>query len=372
MPASPPPPKVPYGGRENLHIPNRAPTRLARLTRVRHRLDIWLAVAALAASGAVAGCGGGSSKTSSTAPAHPRTRTHRSRRTPTPSVRLTYRPLFALRAPLRDPASAALVGERFVLLGGLDAADSSSAGIEIANLRGVTRTASLPIAQHDAQAATLGGSVYVFGGGSYSELAHIVSFDPATGTVGSPGSLPSAQSDVAVAELGGRAYVVGGFDGTNWKNTILAWRPGSPVNVVAQLPVGLRYAAVSAADGRLIIIGGSTPVRVSDAIYSFDPATGRVRRIGTLPEPITHGGAATLGSTVYLVGGRGDATDAQTASVWAIDPLTGKVRAAGHLPQAVSDAGVLTVAHGIVVAGGLTRSGATVSSVGELVPAVRH
>jgi N-acetylneuraminic acid mutarotase len=283
-------------------------------------------------------------------------------------VALSYRPLFSLSAPLRDPASAPLPGGRFVLLGGLDAADTSTAGIELAGLHGVTRTASLPIAQHDAQAAALGGNVYVFGGGSYSELDHIVRFDPSSGAVATVGSLPSAQSDVAVTEFAGSAYVVGGFDGASWKNTILAWHPGSAATVVGRLPVGLRYAAVTAAAGRLIIIGGSTPSAASDAILSFDPATGRVRRIGTLPEPITHAGAATLGSTVFVVGGRGDALDAQTARLWAIDPSTGRVRTAGRLPQPLSDAGVLAVGHGIVVAGGLTRSGATVAGVGELVP----
>lgn len=342
----------------------------ARLTRVLSRMNPLLVVAAMATAGVLAGCGGGSHRTSQAGlpSAQHRSHTQRPRRESTRPVRLTYRRLFALDAPLRDPASAPLRAGRFVLLGGLDAADTSTAGIEVATLHGVVHTASLPIAQHDAQAATLGGSVYVFGGGSYSELDHIVRFDPSSGAVGTVGSLPSAQSDVAVTQLDGRAYVVGGFDGTNWKNTILTWRPGSQAKVAAQLPVGLRYAAVTAAAGRLIIIGGSTPVRASDAIESFDPATGRLRRIGTLPQPITHGGATTLGSTVYLVGGRGDALDAQTARVWAVDPLTGKVRIAGRLPQALSDAGVLAVGGRIVVAGGLTRSGATVAGVGELVP----
>ena len=67
---------------------------------------------------------------------------------------------------------------RFALLGGLDSSEVSSAGIEVADLHGVLRTASLPLAQHDAQGAQLGGRVYVFGGGSASELDHIVSFDP--------------------------------------------------------------------------------------------------------------------------------------------------------------------------------------------------
>jgi N-acetylneuraminic acid mutarotase len=269
---------------------------------------------------------------------------------------------------LRDPASAALGGARFVLIGGLNAADTSSAEIEVANLHGVLRSSSLPLAQHDAQGAALGNRVYVFGGGSFSELDHILSIDPARGTVRTVGSLPHAQSDVAVAELGGTAYVVGGFDGTSWLNTILAWRPGRAVRVVAHLPVGLRYSAVSAVDGRLLIIGGSTPTRASDAIYRFDPRTASVRRIGRLAQPVTHGGAATLGSAVYLVGGRGSLLNQQSSRVWSINPITGAVHSAGRVPRPLSDAGVLSVGGAIVVAGGLSPS-RTVSSVGELVPA---
>ena len=285
-----------------------------------------------------------------------------------PPVRLVYRHLFSLSAPLRDPASALISGGRFVFLGGLDAADSSTAGIVLSNVHRTLRTFSLPLAQHDAQGAALGGRVYVFGGGSFSELDHIISFDPSTGAVTTVGQLPRAQSDVAVAELGGTAYIVGGYDGTNWLTTILAWRPGSRVRVVGHLPVGLRYSAVSAVDGRLLVIGGSTPTVASDAIYSFDPATGAVKQIGRLRDPITHASAATLGSTVYLIGGRGDLLNAQTAAVWAINPETGAIKAAGRLPQALSDTGTLTVGDAIVVAGGLDGAGGTSSAVGEFVP----
>ena len=317
---------------------------------------------------AVAACGGGASSSSSSgAPASHSRQRHTAR--PVAPANLAYRPLFTLSAPLRDPASALLPGDRFVLLGGLDAADTSTAGIELANLRGTLHSYALPLAQHDAQGAAIGGRVYVFGGGSLSELDHIISFDPGSGAVQTVGALPQAQSDVAVAEIGGTAYIVGGFDGTNWFNTILAWRPGSPVRVAGRLPTGLRYSAVSAVDGRLLVIGGSTPTGASRAIFSFDPATGQVRQIGSLPHPVTHGAAATLRSSVYFVGGRGELDNQQTARIWSIDPQTGAVRVAGRLPQPLSDAGVLTVGDAIVVAGGLTQAGNAVASVGELVPA---
>ena len=360
-----------------LELQDAAPDAPSAMTRVTPRRGgAVLSALALALTLTSAGCGGGGGGDgggrSGSGPAGSGQRTRSPSagstavRAPPSPLRLAYHPLYSLPAPLRDPATAVLAGRRLVLLGGLDAADSSSAGIELADLRGILYTASLPLAQHDAQGAQLGGIVYVFGGGSVSELDHIISFDPTRRVVHTVGTLPRAQSDVAVTASGATAYVVGGYDGTNWLDTILAWRPGSAARVVAHLPVGLRYAAASTVDGKVLIIGGSTPNGASDAVYRFDPASGRVQQIGRLPQPITHAGAATLGSYVYLVGGRGETLDSQTASIWSIDPLSGAVRLAGRLPQALSDTGVLSIGGTLVVAGGLSPHG-TETGVGELV-----
>jgi N-acetylneuraminic acid mutarotase len=105
----------------------------------------------------------------------------------------------------------------------------------------------------------------------------------------------------------------------------------------------------------------------SDAIYRFDLTSHQLRRIGTLPQPTEHGNAVTLGSTVYMIGGRGPSTTAQTSAVYAVDPLTGRVRHAGRLPKPVSDAAAVTIGRAIVVAGGQSPTG-TLDGVGELVP----
>ena len=149
---------------------------------------------------------------------------------------------------------------------------------------------------------------------------------------------------------------------------MVAWHPGAGPTVQAHLPVGLRCAAVAIADGGLLVIGGSTPAGASDAIYRFDLTSHRVLRLGTLPHPVTHGEAATLNGHVYLIGGRGDLLDGQTAAVYAIDPATGRVTPAGHLPHPTSDAAALTIGTGIVVAGGQSPAG-TLAGIGELVPA---
>ncbi|MFZ0042118.1 MAG: kelch repeat-containing protein [Solirubrobacteraceae bacterium] len=314
----------------------------------------------------LAGCGSGGHATQSTRASAPGVRAKRNAPAPA-AIKLSYRRLYSLPAPLRDPAFATLGGGRFALLGGLDAADVSSSGVLVADGRRVLSTASLPGPQHDAQGALINGSVYVFGGGDVSELDHILRFDPRTGSVSAAGSLPHPASDVAVAANGDTAYVVGGYDGTTAFNTILSWRPGSTARVVGRLPLELRYAAVTVADGGLLVIGGSTPTAASNAIFRFDLTTHKVRQIGTLPKPTTHGSAATLGSSAYLLGGRGDLLQSQTDRVWAINPVTGRVRPAGRLPSPISDAAAFEIGGAITVVGGQTPT-STLDQVGELVP----
>ncbi len=321
----------------------------------------------------LAGCGGsGAAKSGATV--HQNSASHQRRtirKPPAPrAATLGYRHLYKLPAPLRDPAYASLGGGRFVLIGGLSDVDTSTNEVYVGNLEHVTQAATLGVAQHDAQAATLAGKVYVFGGGSFSELDHIFSFDPANSALATVGTLPAAQSDTAVTSVGNTGYVVGGYDGVSWKNTILSYTPGaSGTRVAATMPVGLRYAAVTAIDGHVLIAGGSTPTTASRAILSFDPQTGKVTRIGTLPSPVTHGELAPLGQFAYLVGGRGNGDSSQTSRIYAINPRTGQVTAAGRLPIGVSDAALVPEGASLLFIGGLEASGTVSDNVGELTPA---
>jgi N-acetylneuraminic acid mutarotase len=115
----------------------------------------------------------------------------------------------------------------------------------------------------------------------------------------------------------------------------------------------------------VIIAGGSQGASASRAILSFDPAAGTVAQIGELPAAVAHASAATFGSTVYVIGGRGASADSQTADVIAIDPGIGRARLVARLPRPVSDSAAVTTAAGVVVAGGRTTAGPQ-ASVNEL------
>jgi len=286
------------------------------------------------------------------------------------STAVVERTLGSLAQPLQD-AAAAPSGTGALLLGGLNAADTSIADVRFVSRRGDAVRGSLPGVRHDAAAVSLGGSAYVFGGGNGpSQLDEIVKVGRGGGAK-VVGHLPQPASDVSAAVIGGKAYVVGGFTGTRWLNTILAWRPGTTPRVVARLPVALRYAAVTAASGKLVIAGGSTPNgTASRVVLGFDPARRTLRAIAELPAPLTHAAAATMRGIAYVIGGRGATVGTAVGRVSAIDPTSGRLRSAGNLAEPRSDLAAVAVPGGILLAGGRGPAG-TSATLGELVPASR-
>ncbi len=277
----------------------------------------------------------------------------------------------SLPAPLMDPSYVAS-GGGIVLLGGLNAADTSVDTVIAAAYHGSQVIARLPSVRHDTAAAVINRNIYVFGGGNGpSQLSDIVRVDPRRGTSSLIGHLPAASSDSTASAIGGTAYVVGGYTGTRWLNTIVAYRPGTAAHVVAHLPKTLRYAAVTAVGNSLVIAGGSLENgTASDGVLLFVPATGRVTKLGTLPSPTTHAAAAAIGGIAYVIGGRGASLGTPTTAIVAIDVARKRVRAAGQLQSARSDLAAATVGSRIIVAGGKGASG-TVATISQLAPGTR-
>ncbi|HEU5212877.1 MAG TPA: YncE family protein [Gaiellaceae bacterium] len=266
----------------------------------------------------------------------------------------------ALPAAVQDVAAAPLSATRAVAAGGLSVADVSTADVRVVSQHGGRTVARLPLALHDAAAASVGGHAYLLGGGDgTTQHDAILRIDPGAAPQ-AVGRLPAPSSDQAAAVVGGTVYVVGGYTGSAWLDTVVAWRPGATARVVGHLPAPLRYAAVTPAAGRVVIAGGSLPNgTASRAVYAFDPRTRRVAVAGRLPRATTHAAAATLGATAYVIGGRGTAADTPTAAIEAVDVLRRRVRPAGTLPTALSDAAAVALGHGVLVVGGRGIGGAT-------------
>ena len=286
---------------------------------------------------------------------------------PTQLVEHRQRPL---GAAVQDSAAVPLGGTRAMVVGGLNAADTSRADIRVVDARGDRLLGSLPVAVHDTAAARIGRYVYVFGGGTNSgtQADSIVRVAIASGTTADVGRLPAPSSDQSAAVVGGTAYVVGGYTGTRWLNTIVAWAPGSGARVVAHLPFAVRYAAVAAVDGTIVIAGGSLENgTASAAVLDFRPGHG-VRRIGRLPAATTHAAAAAIGGVAFVIGGRGAQTGSVTDSIVSIDVRKHRIRNAGTLAFARSDEAAVSLGTRILLVGGRDQTGA-IATRSELVPA---
>ena len=259
-----------------------------------------------------------------------------------------------LPQPIQD-ASVAASASGALLIGGLDQSDQSSAQIVRLSTSQAQRIGSLAVALHDATASALGGSVFLFGGGSLESFSSITRVS-AAGQAKPAGRLPTPASDVASAQIGDTIYIVGGYTGQVPLRTILAWRPGQAARVAGMLPQPVRYAAVAAQRGELVIAGGTTGTAADRGVYRFDPASGRVALLARLPRPLTHAAAVSLGANVLVLGGRGAELNTQTRRILAISP-SGAVSIAGELPRALSDLAAVALGNEALLAGGRDSSG---------------
>ena len=261
-----------------------------------------------------------------------------------PKPRLTVTRIGSLPRTLSKAAAVALPHGRLMVLGGYTGAgslDSVLAGSP-SRLRVVGH---LPQPTHDAAAAAIGGSVYLFGGGESVSVPSVVRVDPRTGATAEATSLGEPLSDLGAVALGGRAYLVGGYTGTQFATAILRYLPHGAASTVARLPTGTRYAGVAALRRAIYVAGGLTTAGPTRSVYAVSPGRG-IHRVATLPAPEDHAALAALGGRLYLVGGR---------RVLAIDPAAGKVTVAARLPASLSDPTATTVGNRIVIAGGGTN-----------------
>ena len=142
--------------------------------------------------------------------------------------------------PLLQPraaAAAAVVGDRIVVTGGVDANGALLNTTEIFDGNSWKLGAPIPTPRQMLGAASDGKLVYALGGtNGTSDLATVEAYDPAANTWTTPAaSFPGARSDFGVAIADGRLVVVGGMSAgpspqergrARSRHTIVEWAAG--------------------------------------------------------------------------------------------------------------------------------------------------
>lgn len=315
--------------------------------------------------GLLAACTSGPATVSagSSGSGHPSSQPPRASTSPTAPVQVTAKTTqWQLPTPLQRSVVLA-AGPTLHILGGLTAADASTAAVLSVDPAKATAPAagpSLPSAVHDAAGAVINGKPTLFGGGSASSVSTVQ--QPGTQPIG---QLPTVRSDLAAAAVGNTVYLVGGYDGTTPRRDVLATTDGRTFRTVATLPEGVRYPAVAALGSTVYIVGGELASGASTtAIVALNTTTDQVRIVGQLPQPLSHASAMVLDNTVVVAGGTNGT--ARTDQIWRINTTTGVASSAGLLPYAVADAGSAVLGGVGYLVGGTGNGNATLATAVQL------
>jgi outer membrane protein assembly factor BamB len=163
------------------------------------------------------------------------------------------------------------------------------------------------------------------------------------------GTLPAALAkSAAVALPGGRLLVLGGTG----SDAILAGTPAR-LRVIGHLPAATHDAAAVLSGRSAVLYGGGEAVS-QPMVLRINSASGRVRTLHPLDEPLSDLGAARVEGKTYLVGGY---TGAKYASAILRVGRRNRTTTVARLPVGVRYAGVASLGGKIFIAGGLTASG---------------
>jgi DNA-binding CsgD family transcriptional regulator len=173
-----------------------------------------------------------------------------------------------------------------------------------------------PAPVSDAGAVVLGGLIYVPGGrlasGEVTGLLEV--YDPHRDSWEAKAPLPAAVSGYALAAFEGKLYLFGGWDGKNalaavyvYDPEVDRWQNRSP------LPGPRAFAGAAVAGGKIYVIGGYDGKKALATNQSYIPERDQPDEIpwveqAPLPKARYSMGIASLADTIYLVGGKGDAS----------------------------------------------------------------
>lgn len=195
-------------------------------------------------------------------------------------------------------------------------------------------------------AAVVGETVYIFGGRAGAgdgngASAAVAAFDTGAAAWTRVAPMPTAREGAVAAVVNGIVYVMGGYDGDDYLDVVEAYDPRQDQwrTVPAPMPTPRAYAAAGAVEGRIYVIGGATGglfgESIVDTVEVFDTGASEdywsPRELEPGPAARKEAGAATLGRSIYLLGGSdGDPlalTEAYSVAESGVGPLAGQFRA---------------------------------------------
>ncbi|OMC16785.1 MULTISPECIES: serine/threonine-protein kinase [unclassified Mycobacterium] len=271
----------------------------------------------------------------------------------------------------RAAAAAAVVGDRLVVTGGVDAGGALLNTTEVFDGNSWSLGAPIPTPRQMLAAASDGKLVYTVGGtNGSSDLPTLEAYDPAAKAWTSLPALPQARSDLGVAITDGRLVAVGGVSSGQVLKTV------SVFDLMTKTWTGLpdmttprHGVAVAAVEKSVYAIGGSTGVGDGQVTAAAEVLKLPARKIQpasqwrSLPDAPTARlmmAWAVLNNKIWIIGGLQNGVALQTVESY--DPHSGAWETGPPLPIPLHHAAAATYRGEVVVLGGASDNLANASN----------
>jgi N-acetylneuraminic acid mutarotase len=185
---------------------------------------------------------------------------------------------------------------------------------------------SLPVARARASAASLGGKLYVAGGGTSGSGANsstetLLVYDPLTLAWSALPDMSYPHAYYGLAALGGKLYAIGGWNGSGGSHTNKSECYDPSSNTWADIPffdLSRSCCNTAALGGKLYVVGGDNGINDLSSCEVYDPIDNSWNFIGNMNYPRQCPGVAALGGKLYVIGGNNSGF-LQSAEVY--DPI---------------------------------------------------
>lgn len=276
--------------------------------------------------------------------------------------------------PLLQPRAAgvaAVVGDRVIVTGGVDASGKVLNTTEIFDGNAWRLGAPLPTPRQMLGAASDGKLVYAVGGtNGTNDLAVVEAYDPAADTWTSMPEVPGRRSDLGVACVDGRLVVVGGVSQDQVLKSVVAFDLlAKSWNGLPDLAIGRHGMAVSGVGKTVFAIGGSTGPGDGQLTASAEALKLAPRK----PQPVAEWRSlpdaptarlmmawTVLGDEIWVAGGMSHGETLQTVESY--NTRTGEWQTRPPLPIPLHHATATTYRGEMVVVGGTSENLANASN----------
>ena len=208
-----------------------------------------------------------------------------------------------------------------------------------------------------AVAFAVPGGIIVAGGldSSQNTVANVVRIDTLHGTTTPAGSLTVPAHDAAGGVIGTQRLVFGG-GAQRVSDVVQALRDNGPSVVVGHLPQPRADLAAATIGSTVYLVGGYDGTNATRDVLATSDGT-RFRTVAQLPEGVRYPAVVAAGDKIFVFGG--ELNGNESAAVQEIDVRTGDARLIGRLPSPRTEAAAATLGGSIYLAGGLSGGSAS-------------